>query len=388
MKKPLAVLERSADVREAARAWKENGVIDEATLRRIEDHYSDPRLRLHKVWRILIFVLGTIAILALYLACIETMNTREYGIVAFAFAVALGIGTEFLSGSRFAGTGADAATSFWAATMAVIAVALQLGEAFHVGERPTFTLVALSGFLAFGFAAWRWGFWFHAGAATASLFLFVGRLPYPRIVWIAAAVCLIPALDRFRDSSSLPPPHRRGLSAALAVAAAALYAAVNLYSLDQRFVEEITLAPAGSKTAFPRALAIAATALVPVPFLIQGIRKRRRLVLDLGLGMAALSVATLHHYRPFHPQWAFLAGWGVALILAALAIGRALRRVPRGVWRGWTGAPLASETDASQGEIAAVIAGAAASHAQAPAPRPDFEPGGGKFGGGGATGEY
>jgi hypothetical protein len=387
MKRAWREVAGAAEVRAAAAAWRENGAIDAATLAAIQADYPDPRLRLHPVWRVLVFLLVSVAVGALFWSVLgkgEAIATK-----ALVFAALLAGAAEAVRGTRFSGTGADASAAFWSAVFAVGGFGFLLGETLKVPDRTTFTLVALLSAIVFGAAAWRWGLWFHAGVAAASLFVLLGRFPFARLTWIAAAAFLIPVLDRRRDSAALAPPHRRSLSAVLAACAAALYAAVNLYSLDRKLVEMLAGAPPlGPSGGLERLLATIATVLLPAVFLVWGVRARRRLLLDLGVGMAALSVVTWRHYQPIGPAWAFLAACGVALLLTSLWLGRRLRMSPRGERRGWTASLLSSETDAGGGEAAAVLAGVAPRTHPDSGPRQDLTTGGGQFGGGGATGSY
>jgi uncharacterized membrane protein len=60
--------ERLAEVREAARDWKDAGVIDAATLTAIEEEYPQTRLELARAWKVLIFVLISAAVIGVHFA--------------------------------------------------------------------------------------------------------------------------------------------------------------------------------------------------------------------------------------------------------------------------------------------------------------------------------
>lgn len=165
---------------------------------------------------------------------------------------------------------------------------------------------------------------------------------------------------------------------------------MNRYSVDQRAVE--AMAQGGARTPEPSSgafvlLSSLATALVPIVLIVWGLRRRQTLVLDLGIVFAALSLVTLRYYVHLAPLWAILTGAGVVLVPGALRVGRLLREASGGEWRGFTARPL---SERRRGLETAAIAAAFAPNGR-PAPAPEgggFTPGGGRYGGGGATGQF
>jgi len=175
------------------------------------------------------------------------------------------------------------------------------------------------------------------------------------------------------------------------VALAAVYVALNLYSLDHRVLER-GLAAGWSQTDVPngaeRSLAAAATALFPIFILAWGIRSRRTLLLDLGVLCAALSLATLRFYVHLAPLWAVLSVAGAGLLGLALGLNRWLVRSPRGERGGFTPEPL-FEDEEKQKTLAVLGAVPLVPAARTPAPEPGkFEGGGGSFGGAGSSGTF
>ncbi len=388
MRKSWSDASRRDAVREAAASWHEAGAIDAKTLAAVEAEYPGPPRRLALVWRVLVFVLVSIAANAVFASVFVFAGSRGIGVRCAIFGLALAAATEALRGSRLRGTGSDAAASFWAASYLVGGVALLLAESFHLEERRVVTLCLLSSFLVLAAACWRWGYEAYGVLAATALFFFLARFPSGRLIWIAAASLAMPVCSRLIDAAAIPPPHRRSFAGVLAVSAAALYAAVNRYSIDERLVEKLRdSAQVASVSSATRALANLATALLPLFFLGWGIRTRRTLIVDLGAAFAALSLVTLRHYVYLAPLWAILLACGAALVLLALALNRALRRAPGAAIGGFTASPLYAGKKAEGLQAAAVVAGFAP-EAPVPAGRNDFGPGGGRFGGGGATGEY
>jgi hypothetical protein len=128
-----------------------------------------------------------------------------------------------------------------------------------------------------------------------------------------------------------------------------------------------------------------ATAFVPILFLFWGVRARRRLVLDTGALLAALSLLTLQNSVRFGPV--AITAFGLALIGFALWLNRLLARFAGEEVRGFTASPLLSAESETLAPAAA-LAAAAASPISPPQPDTGFSPGGGRSGGGGATGTF
>jgi len=373
-------------VLDAAAGWRAAGAIDDATLAAVAAEYPARRPRLASGWRVLVFVLVSIAANALFGAIFLFSGSGGVEAARLVYGTLLVAATEALRGSRLAGTGADGAASFWAAGYVVAGVALLLARA-HLDERTIVTVSLLAAALACAAACLRWGFEAYGAFAAAAFFLLLARFPHGRLLWIAAAALILPAADRLRDRAALPPPHRAAFDGVVFVAAAALYAAVNRWSLDERFVESLRDgARPGPPSPGAQVLAAAGTVLVPAALVAAGLRRRRVLLLDAGVVAAALSLVTLRHYVHLAPLWLLLALSGAALLLGAIGLNRFLRRGPEGERAGFTASPLGASKGGGL-QTAAVVAAFAPS--AGPASRPDdFTPGGGGYGGGGATGAF
>ncbi|HZI65945.1 MAG TPA: hypothetical protein VFF17_05205 [Thermoanaerobaculia bacterium] len=375
--------ERVGEVRRAARDWKKAGVIGESTLAAIETEFPYPRIELARAWRVLVLVLVSVAILGIQLGIFgfDARGSARY----FVYAAVLAAATEVLRGSRLAGTGSDAATSFWT----VVNLLIGVGVLFDAKEA---TLVSAVACVAFAVACWRWGFAIYGAFAAAAGFLFLARSPYGRLGWAIAGALLCIVSARLAGRARLTPSRRRAFAGVFVVSALAVYGAVNLYSRDERLVEAIGLFAEPRRFVAPpsgaRSLFAAATALLPVLFLAWGIRARRRLALDTGALLAALSVLTLHYYFRFGsiPITVF----GLALIGFALWLNRLLTRAPDGEVSGFTASPLLSADSGAIAPAAALVAAGAAPASPGLPHRDDdpFSPGGGRYGGGGASGTF
>jgi hypothetical protein len=224
-----------------------------------------------------------------------------------------------------------------------------------------------------------------------SLFAFLGRLPLGRLLWVLAGSALAALAARRTDAPGWAPSHRRAASVLLVLGVAAVYVALNVYSLDEQLLEALRpLAP--PRAAPPAALlvtAAVATAVLPLAVLAWAWASRRTVLLDTGIVLLALSLVTVRHYVHLAPLWVVLTGAGLALVALALAVERALRRRPGGEVAGFTAAPLFSD-ERRQRLLQAVPVVAALTPAAPAAAREDegFAGRGGAFGGGGASDRY
>jgi hypothetical protein len=376
---------RTAEVRNGARDWKKAGAIDSATLAAVEAEFPVSRVELARAWMVLIFVLVSVAVLGVQVG-VFGFNPRGSG-TFFVFAAILAAATEILRGSRLSGTGSDAATSFWAAVMLIIACGILL-EAGKSRGLLTATIALAAGVWAG--ACVRWGFSLYGAFAAVAAFLVLARFPFERAVWVfgGAALCVITA--RLSAQRRLASPRRRAFAAVFAVSALALYGAINLYSLDHRMVELLGMGTPrwgpGALPAVVRLASVVATAIVPIAFIVWGLRVRRRLVLDTGATLAGLSVLTFEYYVRFGSV--AITAFGLALIGLALWLNRRLRLAPGGELRGFSASPLLSADSGALSPAAALAAAATVPVATHPSDDADFSAGGGKYGGGGASGEF
>jgi hypothetical protein len=205
---------------------------------------------------------------------------------------------------------------------------------------------------------------------------------------VVVPVVLAPVLLRAGDSAQLPPAHRRSCQAVAVVSLVFLYLAVNVGSWDLGLVEELAgHGHAWREPASGRPLFALATALVPVLTLAWGVGAHRRLLIDLGLVGLPASIVTLRVYVHVAPLWVALLLGGASALGLALALRRYLDSGPGHERHGFTAEPLFADPE-RRGALEVAASVASLSPAARPIERPGFQGGGGRSGGGGATGTF
>ena len=394
MRPDAVAWERAAEVREAADGWLRAGAIDRATHETIGNAYPDPCVRPSAVWRILTAAMVTAVLFCALGAVWIAAQPGAVGlsVLLFAFAGASLVATERLEVSpRLARRGAAGATSFWGGVFCLTGLALFLHEHLRIRSDPTLDVLLLASVLVWGGGCWRWGSPLFAGVSAVSLLFWLGRLPLGRGLWVLAGAALAGLAARRLDDASWAPSHRRAAMVLVLTGVAAVYVAVNVYSLDAGVLEELRRFARGP-TAPPAGLfilAAVATAVLPLVVLAWGWRTRRTFLLDAGIVLLALSLVTLRHYVHVAPLWVVLTVSGAVLIALALAAERALRRGPGGERAGFTADARFSDERRRQLLQTVPVVGA---FTPAAPPSAVDEPGlagrGGTFGGGGASEKF
>jgi len=393
MRPEVIAAERVKEVRDAARAWRRAGFINEATQSAILALYSDDRERFGPGLRALAFIFagfGSLTLVGLSLVLFEPRTEVGAGLHLLFWAAVLFIGTEWQRGpARRADAGAEAATA-WGSACCAIAGMVLLGASFDgSGYQQILLRIGLATFAVSGVLAWHWGDRvFHAGAVISGFWL-LAQSANGRLAWMVAGAVLIPICLRVARDGGRAPSFRRGSWIVGAAGVLALYAAVHIGSFDQRWIEELNLSNAAPTSPFGfRSLAILATALLPPTLLMMGAWRREPLLLYSGLVLIGVSIATIRLYHAVMPLSLALILIGAFCLALALGVRRWLRDGPAGERHGFTADPLFDDANRTEVVRTAVSMASFTPTAQATPSRPAFEGGGGQFGGGGATGGY
>jgi hypothetical protein len=389
--------ERAAEVHDAAESWHRAGAIDDATRAAILAAYPDPCVTPSIVWRALAAVMVSAVVLAtLGAVLMATQPDRTTGIALLflVFAAAALVVAERVDASpRHSRRGLAGATSFWGCAFTVVGIGLLLRAGRWGGDERALSATLLASTAVWAAGCWRWGHPLFAGASALSLFAFLGRLPAGRVLWLVAGAALTTLAVRPTTYGTLAPSHRRSAMVLVVAGLLATYAAVNVYSLDQRLIEDLRRIVLGTGTLPPGrlvfALAAVGTAALPFVVLAWAVRARWTLLLDVGIVLLALSLVTLRHYVHVAPLWLVLTVAGGLLIALALAVERWLREGADRQRAGFTAEPLFSDERRERLLQGVPVVAGLAPAASAPAsPERGFAGQGGQFGGGGASGRF
>jgi hypothetical protein len=386
--------ERAAEVRDAADGWRRAGAIGAPTHEAIRNAYLDRCVTPSAVWRVLTAVMVTAVVVCTFGAFALAIRPREVGLslLLWLFGAACVVATERLEVSpRFARRGAAGAAAFWGILLFLGGLGLLLHEIPAIPGEDALRLFLLTSALTWAAACWRWGSPLFAGLSVGSFFVLLAQVQFGRVLWIVVGVVLAGVAARRLDDGALAPSHRRAAMVVLLAAVAAIYVALNIYSLDHDLLER--LRPLAPQRVVPSAVLFAgaavATAVLPLGVLAWGWRSRRTVLLDAGIVLVALSLVTLRYYVHIAPLWAVLLVSGATLVALALAVERALRRVPGGEQAGFSTDALFSDDRGQQVlQVVAVAGTLTPAAAAAASAEKSFVPGGGASGGAGASGKF
>lgn len=380
MRTTLRRAERAHAVGECVEEILRGGFVREEEHARARSLFPDPGPRAGWLGRTLaaLFLSTAIGLLVVVLEDVAASDAQ----LAWLVCAGLIVATEaVLAVPRLAFSGAAGTTAFWAwfALGAGLLESLKKSGAAWEIALPVLVLAGAA-------AAWRWGVPVHALLSTGALFVWLARMPQGRLLWVIAALVLVPLLARRLDRPAVPS-HRHALAFAAGTAVCALFAALNVFAVREALVEKI-----GGRSSIPEAFwepaAWLAMLLLPAGVLAWGVLSRRRWALVLGAAFVALSGLTFRRYVHLAPAWALLVLSGAVVALLAAVLMRLLGR--RGEVAGFTDAALLTRPERE--EALTAVALVASQIASAPAPAREegsrFTAGGGDSGGGGASDRY
>jgi hypothetical protein len=391
MRADAALADRAHDVRMAARAWARKRAIDDGALKAIEGRYVDDRARLGPVFRVLAFGFTFLAVNAGLGFLGLMLDLRSgFGWMALFWGLVLLGAAELLTGPlKRADSGVEAATALMAAGYLSGGIAGVASHEFRDHETVAIFLTVATILCVAGSV--RWGFSFLAAGGIVCGFLRLARLPEGRVMWMLAAALLTPVLLAGSESGRLPPSQRRCCRVSLFLTLVAFYVAVHVGSLDGHVIEWLVEFrdegwPPASRLRGP---SILATAIAPLAILGFGIATRRTSFIYPGVLLAVASLVTLRFYVHVAPVWVVLTASGAAALCITLLLRRLLTSGPGRERGGFTAEPLFEDPRRrGAAEMAAVVASLAPGARSIPEDRGRLDPGGGRFGGGGATGEF
>jgi hypothetical protein len=384
--------EKRVRLQHDVRAWADSGLLDPAQAAALEAELRTPLKRTNRIVRgVLAFFTAVIVAASLALVFVtfgvddEVAAAAITGLAAIACLV---LADALVTRARLYRYGIEESLAVAGIALLGASTAITIWSAGH-GDRYAF----LGGLAAAGVAAvlvyLRYGFVYSAIGAMACFAAIPFQLhlpgPWPRIVaasGLGAAFVVVRACYR-RAGDEYPGDEYAALQAA---AWAAIYLLINLHLGG--VIEEAGVAPwpeLGRATYWG---SYALTWAMPIVGLALAVRGRERQLLDVSVAMAIASLSTHKPYwgLPRHSWDPLLLG----LLLMGVAIGlrRWLAAGANGGRRGF----VADRVLAADRDLLRVVANASA--AVHPAPQPSaFDRGsggfgGGRSGGGGASGSY
>lgn len=393
MRVEAATAERNREVRLAATAWHDGGVLGDAGLAAVEAAYPDDRSRLGPVLRTLVggFVaFGAVVAVGFVSLVLRVSDETAFSLICLACGAGLLLLTEIQTGPlKRAQGGAETATGLLSVlflTLGLIFLLVELDLSPRVG---VIVVLSCAGLLS-SLSAVRFGS--VTGAVLAAVFFFglLAQPPNGRLLWIAFGGLSPLLLFRASESARLAPSQRKGLVGSALVCLAALYFALHLGSWDQGILGWLSAWRWSGQwepdlRAASRLVAVAGTALVPVLVAAAGVWSRRRSVILASIVMAVASLVTLRFYVHVMPISSALILVGTVAILAVLVLRWWLDAAPGRERAGFTGEALFDG-----GARLQALETAAGMVSFTPSSSPEevsagFEGGGGRSGGGGST---
>ncbi len=386
-------------IRREARTWARSGLITDEQ-RGIIDSRTDPGLRETNVFfRILFFLFTSTcmqAVIGFYISIVGLRNEGSIAWAALAFGIVMYGLAETLAGRKsFYRYGIEEALALSGMALVCTGIVIFISLS-KIEPRMLITTAAL---LASACAFWlylRFGFLYAAviSVACACVVPFQLSLPPESERAIVAMLLALILLTSIRAESFETHDFRKERGALLqACLLAGIYLAVNLR------LPELGRAHFGNPAPFylPHAgfpplfywATYGLTFLVPALGLYHGLKSRKRIVINVSLIAALLTLATNKDYLGFkHYAWD-PAVLGVAMVVAAIFIMRWLANGGREARNGFTAQNLLKPENhgINLAELgAALLPGAI--QANLPPSSPDRPFAGGQSGGGGASSGY
>jgi len=393
--------ERRVAVVEEARRWQEAGLNTAEQAAAVAERYRPELVRVNLFIRILLALFTTVGVVALVALPAVILEVKEVGFtllcLIFAPLCAWGADRRLIAGRRLYRCGAEEALLLLAVGMLALAVAIPAHEWGHSAERLAW--LAAHGIVLAGaiLLAVRYGY---ALAALGAVLALAG-LPFhladvlhwqqPQLSRLVLLLLLgstaIWSQLRLAGRKSLPRGYVWSLETVRLAAWTGIYLDVNHFAHRFLWREWLGWTPGEWQLPWSDPLCALLTAILPVAALAIGIGRRDRALLWFAVVSAILSILTLKYYLHFGHLAEELTAAG--LLLAGLAFGllRWLRAGSKRCRGAFTAEPLLEPR--LYGLDAEALAAIQPLTPAARAPQTEgFQPGGGTFGGGGASGGY
>lgn len=396
--------EARVEVVEESRRWEEAGLISPAQAAAIRERYRPDLVRVNLFIRILLALFTAVGVVALVALPAVLLDVEKDGLtllfLLFAPLCAGVADQQLIHGRRLYRCGAEEMLLFLSVLFLALAIGIPAHDWGQSAERWGWLAAHAIALVGATVLAIRYGYALAALGAVAALAAFpfhlADALHWYRPGWCRLVLFLLLASlgffaqQRLIRRESLPRGTIWCLETVRLAALAGIYLDVNLYAHRLLWLDWLDGTPGASggswSVPWVDPLCAAFTALLPVAALALGIVRRDRALLWYAVFTGIASILTLKYF--YHLGYLAEELTIAGLLLGGLAFGllRWLRSGADQRRGAFTAEPLLEPR--LYGLDAEALA---AIQPLAPTPKADsggFRPGGGEFGGGGASGSY
>lgn len=391
--------ERRVAVTEESRRWKEAGLISPEQAEAVAERYRPELVRVNFFIRILLALFTALGMVALVALPAVILEVEELGMtllfLIFAPTCAWVADRKLIAGRRLYRCGAEEALLMLAVSFLALAAAIPA----HDWGAERLGWLAAHGILLAGASllAVRYGYALAALGAMVAL----AALPFhladamhwhqPNLARIVLLLLLIAtgiwAQLRLRHREKLPRGALWSLETVRLATWAGIYLDVNLYAHRLLWRGWLGSTAGAHEMPWTDPLCAALTVLLPVAALVLGIGRRDRALLWFAVLSGIASILTLKYYVHLGHLAEELTAAGLFLAGLAFALMHWLRIGIDGCRGAFTAEPLLEPRLYGMDAEALAAIQPLAPGTRAPTAE-GFHPGGGSFGGGGATGGY
>ncbi|MBJ6751496.1 hypothetical protein [Geomonas anaerohicana] len=392
--------ERRVAVVEEARRWQQAGIVTAEQAAAVAERYRPELVRVNVFIRILLALFTTVGVVALVALPATMFDVKEVGLTVlclfFAPLCAWVADCALIAGRRLYRCGAEEALLLLAVGMLALAVAIPAHSWGHSAERLAW--LAAHGIVLAGavLVTVRYGY---ALAAFGAMLALAGlpfhladilHLQQPRLSRLVLLLLLgaaaIWAQLRLTGRKTLARGYIWSLETVRLAAWAGIYLDVNLFAHRLLWRQWLGWTPGEWQLPWSDPLCAVLTAILPVAALAMGIGRRDRPLLWFGIVSAILSIVTLKYYLHLGYLAEELTAAGLSLTGLAVGLLRWMRAGPKRCRGAFTAEPLLEPR--LYGLNAEALAAIQPLTPAARVQQDGFQPGGGSFGGGGASGGY
>jgi len=393
--------ERRVAVVEEARRWQEAGMITAEQAATVAERYRPELVRVNLFIRILLALFTTVGVVALVALPAVILEVEKVGFtllcLIFAPLCTWVADRRLIADRRLYRCGAEEALLLLAVGMFALPLAILAHDWGHSAERLAW--LAAHGIVLAGaiLLTVRYGY---ALAALGAMLALAG-LPFhladilhwqqPQlsrlILLLLLGTAAIWAQLRLTGRKSLPRGYVWSLESVRIASWAGIYLDVNYFAHRILWREWLGWTPDAWQLPWSDPLCSLLTGILPVAALAIGIGRRDRALLWFAVISAILSILSLKYYFHFGHLAEELAATGLLMAVLALGLLHWLRAGSKRCRGAFTAEPLLEPR--LYGLDAEALAAIQPLTPAARAPQAEgFQPGGGTFGGGGASGSY